>query len=393
MMTAWLVMAFMLVVSIAYLFTSVQKEQTRRSEVSANTFDNVRRHEIQVEEEVGRLSHEESTQLLEDLASETRRAQEQHRSFNIMEPRFSRFVLTAVASFVILGSVCLYQYLGYAKEVVFTEQLQAKTVTPKQVEAFLSYRSHRYNRPADWYYEANNYMKQGEYAKAEASYLKTLALLPEESPDRVNVLVAYAQSIFYANGNKSSPKMEKVVLEALALDPNQATALGLQGVAYFSSKDYKKAVIAWQNAARHNHNITERNTLLSAIMKAREEGNISYQDVPPVITNAIAMKVEWDPSKVTWHADDILLVYACIPGQKIPIAIRKISPQALNSPIVLTNLDNLMSTQTLASTKKVDVFVKLSSIHSSDLTKGRVIGIRRALPSNSESIYSIKVSL
>ncbi|SBS26563.1 formate-dependent nitrite reductase complex subunit NrfG [Marinomonas spartinae] len=393
MMTAWLVMAFILVASIVYLFMSVQKGQVRRSDVSSDTFDNVRRHEIQMEEEVGRLSHEESAQLLRDLSSETKRTQEQQRQTDITEPRFTRIVLIAMASFVILGSVGLYQYLGYAKEVVFTERLQAKTVTPQQVESFLAYRSHRYNRPEDWYYEANNYMKQGEFTKAEASYLKTLALLPEESPDRVNVLVAYAQSIFYANGNKSSPKMEKVVHEALALDPNQATALGLQGVAYFSSKDYKKAVIAWQNAVRHNHNIAERNTLLSAIMKAREEGDISYRDIPSVITNAIAIKIEWDPNKVTWHDDDTLLVYARIPGQKVPIAIRKISPQALNKPIILTNLDNLMSTQTLASTKKVDVFVKLSSIHSSDLTKGRVIGIRRALPSNSESIYSIKVSL
>lgn len=393
MMTAWLVMALMLVASIVYLYLSVQKSLAQNSSIQRESFNSVRQREIKMEEEIGRLSAEESSRLLSDLRLEAQSMHQAPAYLDYQEIRVSRCILLAVSSFVVLGSVALYQHLGYAKEVLFTQHLQTKTATPKMVSDFLQYRSQRYGKAEDWFYEATNFMSTGNYQKALVAFQRTLDKLPPESPDRVEVMVQYAQALFYANNNQSSAKMEQVVNDVLSIDPKQATALGLKGVANFDNKDYKNAVIAWQDAARNNRNIDERNTLLSAIVKARQIGGISYKEIPPVITNAIAIKVDWDAKKVTWQPDDVLLVYARIPGQKMPIAIRKVSPKALGKPIVLTNLDNLMSSTTLQSVDKVDVIVKLSTINSSDLTKGRVIGIRKALPSNSESIYSIKVSL
>jgi cytochrome c-type biogenesis protein CcmH len=105
------------------------------------------------------------------------------------------------------------------------------------------------------------------------------------------------------------------------------------------------------------------------------------------------MKVEWDKRNLHWLKDDILLVYALAKGQKMPVAIQRVFPEDLEQPILLTNLDAVMPTVTLAQIDKVDIVVKLSNINDNDLTKGRIIGIKRGLLTNTKEIFVINVAL
>ncbi len=404
MMLLWLVMALMMVGSLTYLFLSVQKSlyderHNHEEDHIAESFSRVRKVEIENEEEIGRLTSKEAERLLSDLQLEEQLSFEPvekplfYRMLSLQRALSTKYVFLGIFALVVLGSVSMYQYLGYAKDVAFTQELASKTNTPKSTLDFLKYRSQRYDRAEDWYYEANDLMASANYSQAITAFQKTLEKLPENSPDRVAVLVKYAQAIFYNNGNVSSPDMEEIVKQVLALDPKNATALGLKGVVEFDHKEYLNAVLAWQEAARYNENATERQTLLGAIQSARKAGNISYQQVPALVTRQIAVRIVWDKSKVVWHSDDVLLIYAVAPGQKMPVAIRRVYPQDLNRLVTLTNLDNLMSKMSLENVGKVDLVVKLSKITAKDLTKGRVIGIKKAVPSNTKAIYTINVTL
>ncbi len=161
----------------------------------------------------------------------------------------------------------------------------------------------------------------------------------------------------------------------------------------FDQKNYLGAVLAWQEAIRYNSNSAERIALLFAITKARDVGAIDYRQVAPIITHQLAMKVEWDKRNLHWLKDDILLVYALAKGQKMPVAIQRVFPEDLEQPILLTNLDAVMPTVTLAQIDKVDIVVKLSNINDNDLTKGRIIGIKRGLLTNTKEIFVINVAL
>ncbi|MGB5997577.1 MAG: hypothetical protein WBG31_09740 [Marinomonas sp.] len=398
MILLWLVMALMIAASLVYFFVSLQKNLANDDGEKADSFAAIRSEEIANEQEVGRLTGQEAEALLKDLESETQHAQSmdefapRHRSFlpNLVS---TKYTLLGIFVLVSLGSVTLYQSLGYAKDVAFSQALAAKNTTPKMTLDFLKYRSERYDRAEDWYYLANDFMSSGEYAQAMGAFQAALVKLPEGSADQAEVLVRYAQAIFYNNGNVSSPEMEKVVDKVLVLEPKNATALGLKGVAAFDHKAYLKAVLTWQDAARYNDNALERQTLLGAIQSARQAGGISYQQVPALVTRQIALRVIWDKSKIQWHSDDVLLVYALAPGSNMPVAIRRVYPQDLNRPVILTNLDNLMSKQSLEDVGNVDLVVKLSKITAKDLTKGQVIGIKKAVPSNTKAIYAINVTL
>lgn len=394
MMVAYLVMATMIVLSLVYLFGSMIRPFDRGlNGKGAQTFALVRRKEIVQEEEAGRLTPSESSQLLRDLDAEMQSVDGGQKRFFKNDTFFARWVMLSVVVVAVLGSVSLYQQIGYSKEVVFTQDLQTQQLTPQKVSDFLKYRSERYGRVEDWYYLATDYVSAEKYQEAVFAFETALGKLPKNAENRVNLLVEYAQAVFYANGGQSSTKMLKVVDAILQVAPTQATALDLKGVANFSQQNYLGAVLAWQEAIRYSRHSTERLALLSAISKARELGRIDYQQVAPIITDQLAVKIEWDASKLTWHNDDVLLVYAVVKGQKMPVAIQRVFPEDSAQPILLTNLDSLMPTETLAEVDKVDLVVKLANINDNDLTKGRIIGTKHGLLTNHKEIFVIKVAL
>ena len=393
MIMAYLVMVAMLTLSILFLYGSVLKRLRSLKKLDSQAFGTVRRREIAEELEAGRLTSNESVQLLLDVDHESEQQASNRKHILHIGTPLAQWVMLGVVTVLVLGSVSLYQRMGYAKEVLFTQDLQTQDLTPQKVSDFLQYRSRRYGSVEDWYYEATDDVSAGRYNEAVVAFEKALEAMPREADGRVNLLVEYAQAIFYANGNQSSVKMQKTVDAILEQAPTEAIALGLKGVAEFDQKNYLGAVLAWQEAIRYNSNSAERIALLSAITKARDVGAIDYQQVAPIITHQLAMKVEWDKRNLHWLKDDILLVYALAKGQKMPVAIQRVFPEDLEQPILLTNLDAVMPTVTLAQIDKVDIVVKLSNINDNDLTKGRIIGIKRGLLTNTKEIFVINVAL
>lgn len=353
MSSAYLVMAFLVIVSLGYLLTHLARAQN----LSA------------------------VTQADEPPQSATRR----------QRPLLVIWLLVVV--FVVLGSTSLYLHLGHSKEVVFKQQLENKQLTPDAIRDFIHYRSRRYDRMQDWYYEASDFMSRGEYTQAIAAYEKALSKLPEKNSDWLQLMAEYAQAVFYANDNRSTPKLEALVAQILQQQPSQATALGLKGVIEFDRNNYLAAVLAWQEAIRYNPNSMERMALLAGIQKAREAGQISYQSVPAIITDSLLVQLSWDPQSIQWHAQDVLLVYAISEGEKMPIAIQRVMAEDAAKPILLTNLDALMPTVSLAAVTEVDLVVKLSNLNETDLTKGQIIGTKSHVKTNSKQIFEIKLGL
>lgn len=393
MIIAYLIMSAMMVLSILYLYRSVILRAGKSVDTNQQAFSNVRRTEVAEEVEAGRLTSQESAQLLVDIEHEASLPSIKESHFFHADVQLARWVMLAVIVVAVLGSVSLYQWIGYSKDVVFTQDLQNQQLTPQKVSDFLQYRSRRYDRVEDWYYEATDFVSVGKYEEAVIAFEKALSKLPANGENRTGLLVEYAQTIFYASDNQSSEKMRRVVDQILKDVPTEATALGLKGVSEFDQENYLGAVLAWQEAIRYNPRSAERIALLSAIGKAREAGDINYEQIAPIITHQVAVKIEWDTNSLQWHSDDILLVYALAEGQKMPVAIQRVLPDELGQPILLTNLDALMPTATLAEIDKVDLVVKLSNINDNDLTKGQIIGIKEGSLTNRKEIIVIKVAL
>lgn len=393
MMMAYLIMAGILVVSLVLLYGAVVREARLSSQGKRRSFLQIRRLEIAEEEKAGRLTQIESAQLLLDVNHEASASTQAAFVTRSNELPLARWLILCAVVVTIVGSVSLYQWMGYAKEVAFTEDLQKQQLTPEKITDFLQYRSTRFDRAEDWYYLASDQMSRNRYQEAVLSYEKALDVLAPNDGGRVNLMVEYAQAIFYANDNQSSPKMVKVVDTILSVAPTEATALDLKGVAQFTQQNYLGAVLAWQEAIRYSARSSERLALMSAIDKARQLGKIDYQEVAPIITDQLAVNINWDDTQLAWQPDDVLLVYALVSGQTMPVAIQRLYPEDFGRIVLLTNLDSLMPTMTLADVNEVDVVVKLANTNDKDLTKGRIIGKKQAVLPNRNEIYTIKVAL
>ena len=390
MLTA-ILMAILLGIVLYGVFRASSKAAEKVNVKNLAHFSTVRSEEIAEEITLGRITQAESDQLQKDLLAEeksqTSVAVFNHRS----SPRLVQMILAVFLSIAVLGSVALYQKIGFLREVQFTQKIEQGGLTPLLLKDFLQFRADKYSRAEDWYFVAQDHLSRNEYTQALVAFDTAIEKLPEDVENKVNVLVEYAQTIFYANQGKVTDKMMLIVDQALAIDPNQPTALGLKGVAAFEKQDYRAAILAWQKAVLAGSNVTERSALIEGIQKAREMGGISETEIPTLISHRIRIQLQAN-SSVYRNDDSVILVYAKVPDRPMPIAIKRIPLSSYDTEIELTNLDNLMPGMTLADAKTVDIVVRVANAADADLTKGKIIGTMTAISSDTKGVLMIPVS-
>ena len=392
MMLAWIVMIAVTAISLLYVMRSILLQRGyQQQEDSGKSFLAIRKQEVAEELAAGRLTDNEAKQLNADIVSEAQYIN-QHGALTLnKEIRWARIALSAAVAVILVGSVFLYQRLGFAQDVMFTQKMVERSASDEDISEFLNYRVARYDRAEDWYYLASEQVLAGDYPAAIASYRRVLKKLEVDSADRVNVQVELAQAMFYANNNTVSQTMRETVAEVLKTAPNNVKALGLQGIIDFDAADYQAAVMTWQKAIRLGSDRQERMDLLSGIAAARKQGGITEEQVPALITHRLQLQLVLE--KGVLSNDDVFLVYAKSSDQPMPIAIQRISAAEFGVPIVLTNIDNLMPGKTLSDVEQVEVVVKRSQNNAQDLTQGEIVGYLSSVPSHSSNIFKVNVSL
>ena len=395
-MLSWILMGAILVLSLTYVAYYVKQTMAQDAESDLVNFSKVRAAEIDEECQSGRISDAEASVLKADLATEISLASEPAnnlgRKFTQDSGRLPSQMFALILVTATLGSVALYQYLGFSKEVIFTERMQQGSITQEGMSDFLLYRAEKNQRPQDWFFVAQDKVSQQDYLGAQFAFEQALKNPPEDPNDVVVILTEYAQSIFFANQRKVDPKLESVIAQILAIDANNSTALGLQGIIEFDRGAYREAVLVWQQAIKFGASIAEREGLLQGIQQAREIGGITQEQVPNLISHKIKLSFSIEnPEKLT--ADAVFLVYAKLPLRPMPIAIKRLRQDALLSQVELTNLDNLMPGMTLAEAQKVDLVVKLASSSDQDLTKGLEIAKLKDVLVNQNKVFHISIEL
>lgn len=93
-----------------------------------------------------------------------------------------------------------------------------------------------------WVILARTYYTMRRFPEAAAAYEKLTKLVPNE-PD---LLTDYADALAMSQGRNIEGKPLEIVLQALKINPDHWKALAMAGTAAFDRKDYKQAVIYWE---------------------------------------------------------------------------------------------------------------------------------------------------
>jgi cytochrome c-type biogenesis protein CcmH len=196
----------------------------------------------------------------------------------------------------------------------------------------------------------------GRFPQAAEAYAKAA----ERSPRDPQLLADFADALAMARGQTLQGEPEKLVLRALAIDPNNLKALALAGTAAYERKDYAKAADLWsrmlplvpagsEDAQAITQNVTEARQLAGIGESPRKENDkkTAMAGVRGTVRIAPQLAGQIKP-------DDTLFVFArAAQGPPMPLAVLR--GKATDLPLQF-KLDDSMA---MAQGLKVSAFPKV----------------------------------
>ena len=281
------------------------------------------------------------------------------------------------ALLVPVAGLGLYMYWGASEKVELTLSLaeQPKTVEDmiKRLEDTVRLQPESVDA---WYFLGRTYMSEQRPKEAAHAYEKTIELVGRQ-PD---LLGQWAQALYFANGNKWSAELQSLLDEALSQDPNEATSLGLLGIAAFEDKRFQDAIDAWTQLSKA---LDPQDPSYQAIQTGIERARSSLAETPQANaeTNAAQDTAAAEPApatvsdykllidvtisdemlKQTSGTDTVFVFARAESGPPMPLAAKRLTVADLPASIALTDEDSLLPQLKLSSIGRVKLQASVSS--------------------------------
>ena len=295
------------------------------------------------------------------------------------------WILPLLLVVITLATLWIYSSLGASKDEQITRLLkqQGQSMTPgqavnwnPQLIAMIGERVKQ--RPDNLYYWtilAQEAVSRGDMASGANYFAESVRISPRDG----YLLGQYAQSLFFADGNRFTGRVSTAVDNAFAVDSSNQTVLGLKGIEAFENSDYKLAITYWQGAAQQlDPASSDWQALQNGIQKARL---LSGDSADPLlnVTLSIDSGVAYSPQQLVYIA------VVQVDGPPMPIVARKLSASQLPIEIQLSDHDALMEGRTLSGAGSVRVIARLSSTGSATPQVGDWEAISETLDIRSET--------
>lgn len=279
------------------------------------------------------------------------------------------------ALLVPVAGLGLYFVWGSSDKVALTMSLSEQPKTAQEMIERLEETVRLQPESVDaWYFLGRTYMSEQRPKEAARAYERTIELVGRQ-PDLLGQL---AQASYFANGNRWNAELQGLVDEALAQDPNEATSLGLVGIAAFEDSRFQDAVDAWTQLLKGiDPQDQSYQAIQSGIERARTALGSSPQ--PQVSSTAPAQTPATDTAdagdyQITIEiaisdelaaqvaATDTVFVFArAAGGAPMPLAAKRLTVAELPARIVLTDADSLMPNLKLSSVGSIELKASISS--------------------------------
>ncbi|PCJ93001.1 MAG: c-type cytochrome biogenesis protein CcmI [Porticoccaceae bacterium] len=268
----------------------------------------------------------------------------------------------------------LYQMLGASDDVEITELLEKRASLSVNAEDH-SVLSHKIQRkmsrrllsdPDHMFYRvmlARLQMEEGNFSGASKDYQQAVRV----SPNDVELLAEYAQALYFAAGNKFEGEVGTTLDNALALDPNNITALGLQGIRSFEAENYLLAITSWQAALRIIPSQSpQAQALQSGVLRARK---LLGEELPTLSVN-----VSLSPDLEVQPGQTVYIFAREWQGRPMPLAVVKLLVEELPATVTLDDTMAMVGGQFLSSVAMIEVVARVSTTGSAIPSEGDLEG-------------------
>ncbi len=409
MMTLWLVIAVMLLTAVIILLWPLAIYKGRKNNKSAisqkqkniSIFEE-RLSELENEQTQGNLDAATFQQLKIEL-EKTLLGDVQYAAQPINKSTSNAsiqnwLVMAVIACVFVLGTLATYNNLGASEQyqqylaLADSHQQQPQPVAsensaaPDFTTAIIALKAKLVENPEDmekWFLLANTYAAMGDFQQAGEVYNRIAGMLGEQDPGYAAAKAAYAQMMYQVAGERMIPIVQIAINDALRVDPEEPTALILQGLNEYQRQAYAKAIAAWEKAKVKAGKVQLNNFIEPAIAEARRQSGEAapIQQIQSASTTQPAqassagkasIKINLDISpalRAKVSGQDRVFVFAKA-GMPMPLAAERLQVQDLPITIVLDDTKAAMPTAKISSAELVDITARVALSGSPRATKG-----------------------
>lgn len=390
LVTSFLIPAFLLLVLVLalllrpFIFSSKSKSTSRR-QMNATIY----------REELDKLEAEHTAGLITSADYEIAHAEMRQRLFQDTIEEDDQEVAGSVKKtaiglciFIILVSSALYFSLGDVIRIAQTntEKPISQEGVEKMVAEFAVKMEKDPSNLKGWAMLARSYRILGRNEDAAKAYARAGNFIdsdPQLLADYADVLATNANGSFIG-------KPLQLINQALKLDPNNLMALWLSGTASYNSNNYKAAVQAWERLAKQIPPDTdEARAIQGSIAEARAKGGLVAPAQAPVVSSGkeISGKIEISAelqSKI--KPGDIVMVIARKPGERMPVAVLKVSASNFPMSFALNDALAMNPSAPLSQLTEASIEVRISKTGMAKPEAGDLISSAQIIPVGAKNI-------
>lgn len=294
-------------------------------------------------------------------------------------PAQAQWTLVSVIG-VLLPVMAIGVYLAVGSPAALTGQAaqaqqgdQGHPVSAEQIEAMVAGLAERLKQEPEngegWHMLARSYAAMGRFADAAKAYQEAARHLPPDA----QLLADYADALAMAQGRTLIGEPEKLIAQALKVDPDNVKALALLGSAAFAKQDYRGAVAAWERLLK----VLPPESELAQRMQASLQDARSRAGTPVGASKAVAaatiagrVSLSAEAQKMVAPGDTVFVFARAAQGPRMPVAIFRTQVSALPVEFVLDESMNLMGGQRLSEAGELVVGARVSRTGSATPSAG-----------------------
>ena len=158
-----------------------------------------------------------------------------------------RWAAVAVGALLPLAAVLLYLAVGNPAALTReATQADAHGITREKIEGLIEQLAARMKEapddPKGWMMLGRSYAVLDRFEEAAAAYANAV----KRSPPDAQLLADYADALAMSRGRNLLGEPERLIAQALKIDPANVKALALAGTAAFERKDFQGAIAHWE---------------------------------------------------------------------------------------------------------------------------------------------------
>ena len=259
-----------------------------------------------------------------------------------------------------VAGTTLYWYLGGARDIFIAEELSEidGNTDAAGVARVIAQVESRVRQTPDnahyWALLARYYTAGNRHLDALSAYEELLRL----GPDDASALALAAQAEYLLEQRKLTATAMQRAKRALELEPRQMTALGLLGIAAFEQEQFQQAIEYWQ---RLLSGVDTNNSSLAVIEQgiARARMQLGQQPAEQTLLPAVVVQVSLAAGAAA-KPEDTVFVLARIPGQRMPIAVKKYQVADLPLAVRIDDRDSMLENRKLSAYAGVEIVARVS---------------------------------